>query len=190
MATNRSEVGRRSRSKGKRGELSLVHALNPGRSPYPSGWRHVLSGELISTSTGRQHHGGPDSPDIRHNIRGIHIEVTHREDISEDNAVLRTKLEQSIHDSPHGTLPVVIWRRNREKWKVSFFGGLTHWIPEMGDTNNCKPALGSVRRQAIHTQEIMQMSLPGFLRALGYLPVEDDDPENIMSEEKNDPSQE
>ena len=171
---NRSEVGKRSRSKGKRGELSLVHALNPGRSPYPDGWKHQATGELISASTGRQHHGGPESPDIRHNIKGVHIEVTHREDIAEDNAVLRSKLDQSITDAPFGSLPIVIWKKNREKWRVSFYGGLTHWVPEHGDTTTCKPAIGSVRRQAIHSEEILQMSLPGFLRVLGYESVPDD----------------
>jgi len=184
---NRSEVGKRSRSKGKRGELSLVHALNPGRTPYPAGWRHTVTRELISATTGRQHHGGPESPDIRHNIKGIHVEVTHREDIAEDNSVLRTKLDQSIADSPYGTLSVVIWKRNREKWRVSFYGGLTHWIPENGDTTTCKPAICSVRRQAMHSEEILQMSLPGFLRVLGYESVPDDDLDTIPIEDGEPP---
>ena len=147
---NRSEVGKRSRSKGKRGELSLVHALNPGRTPYPAGWRHTVTRELISATTGRQHHGGPESPDIRHNIKGIHVEVTHRED-------------------------------------MSFYGGLTHWIPENGDTTTCKPAICSVRRQAMHSEEILQMSLPGFLRVLGYESVPDDDLDTIPIEDGEPP---
>ena len=120
---NRSEVGKRSRSKGKRGELSLVHALNPGRTPYPAGWRHTVTRELISATTGRQHHGGPE----------------------------------------------------------------THWIPENGDTTTCKPAICSVRRQAMHSEEILQMSLPGFLRVLGYESVPDDDLDTIPIEDGEPP---
>ena len=177
---NRSEVGKRSRSKGKRGELSLVHALNPGKSPYPAGWRHSITRELISASTGRQHQGGPESPDIRHNISGIHIECTHREDINEDNSVLRTKIEQSCRDAPHGTLPIVIWKKNREPWRVSFFGGLIDWLPQPASmAGQCKPVLGSSQRHVIYTHEVVQMSLQGFLKSLGYQSIADDELDSI-----------
>ena len=182
---NRSEVGRRSRSKGKRGELSLVHALNPGRTPFPAGWRHSITEILVSASTGRQHHGGPDSPDIRHNIPGVHIECTHREDIGADNSVLKTKLEQACRDAPHGTLPIVVWKRNREPWRVSFFGGLIDWLPQpASNSGECKPVLGSSQRHVIYTHEVVQMSLPGFLRSLGYESIADDELDSIpMAEE-------
>lgn len=57
---------------------------------------------------GCQHAGGKDSPDVKHNATGLHIEAKNVEHINIWNA-----LEQSKRDAGEDEIPVVVFRRNR-----------------------------------------------------------------------------
>ena len=91
--------GLKSRNKGKRGEREAAKALN----------------EILGTDTrrGRQFSGSPDSPDVG-GIDGVHIEV--KRDESTAGKRLYKAMEQSIDDCGNGSVPIVITRRNYEKW--------------------------------------------------------------------------
>lgn len=59
---------------------------------------------------GRQHSGGKDSPDVKHNMKGIHIEAKAVEKLNIWNA-----LAQSEKDAGVDEIPIVIFKRNRSK---------------------------------------------------------------------------
>ena len=60
---------------------------------------------------GQQFSGGGDSPDVVHNIPGVHIEVKLTEAFK-----LWDALEQAKADQRPGDLPVVFHRKNRKDW--------------------------------------------------------------------------
>lgn len=57
--------------------------------------------------------GGVDNPDISASICGIplHVEVKRKEKFSVYDAV-----HQAVHDANGHALPIVLYRKNREKW--------------------------------------------------------------------------
>lgn len=57
---------------------------------------------------GCQHSGGKDSPDVKTNMTGIHIEAKNVEKLNIWGA-----LEQSARDAGEGEIPVVMFKRNR-----------------------------------------------------------------------------
>ena len=59
---------------------------------------------------GCQHSGGKDSPDVKHNMRGIHIEAKAVEKLNLWNA-----LAQSENDAGADEMPIVVFKRNRSK---------------------------------------------------------------------------
>ena len=59
---------------------------------------------------GCQHSGGKDSPDVKHNMVGIHIEAKNQERLNIWNA-----LEQSRRDAGKDEIPIVVFTRNRAK---------------------------------------------------------------------------
>ena len=87
------------REKGKRGEREIAalfrsHGFNARR--------------------GRQYKGGPDSPDVVHDIPGLHVEVKFREHVS-----VFAALEEASRDAGHeGDAPVVFMRKLRKPWIV------------------------------------------------------------------------
>lgn len=56
---------------------------------------------------GCQHSGGKDSPDVKHNMPGIHIEAKATEKLS-----IWKALAQSKRDAGEGEIPVVVFKRN------------------------------------------------------------------------------
>lgn len=88
--------GKRSRDKGKRGELELAH------------W---LEERGVDAFRGQQHRGGPDSPDVRCSLPGIHLEVKRTEALR-----LYLALEQATAEAPEGCVPVVLHRTNHRRW--------------------------------------------------------------------------
>lgn len=62
---------------------------------------------------GCQHSGGKDSPDVKTNMKGIHIEAKNVEHLNMWNA-----LEQSQRDAGEDKVPVVMFKRNRSKTYV------------------------------------------------------------------------
>ena len=86
-----------SRQKGARGERDARDAL-----------KKVLQCEA---RRGQQFSGGKDSPDVVHDIHGVHIEVKRVETFNAYKA-----MEQAIRDAGDGNIPVVMHRRNGEEW--------------------------------------------------------------------------
>ena len=87
-----------SRSKGKNGELELVHLLRDNG---------------FEAKRGQQFAGSPDTPDVVHNIPNVHIEVKRVEKLNIDKA-----LDQAIRDCGD-KMPTVWHRKNRTDWKVT-----------------------------------------------------------------------
>lgn len=88
-----------SKQKGKRGELELVEALR-----Y-AGYANARRSAQYCGNTG-------DAPDIT-GVEGLHIECKRVETFRDEVA-----LQQAEHDAKKGELPIVMYRRNKEKWKV------------------------------------------------------------------------
>lgn len=87
-----------SREKGKRGEREAVNFLTT------IGWM---------AKRGQQYAGGAESPDVIHDIPGVHLEVKRVERLN-----LSTAMAQARRDAGP-KLPVVMHRRNGEDWLVT-----------------------------------------------------------------------
>ena len=99
-----------SKQKGKKGELEVANYLKK---------------KGLTARRGQQYQGSPNSPDVICEERSdIHIEVKRDEHLNIEKAI-----QQSTSDSGEN-IPVVIHRKNREKWKV------TMWLDDFIDMNN------------------------------------------------------
>ncbi len=87
-----------SKLKGNRGELEVAALLRK----YG-----------FKARRGQQFSGSPDSPDVKHNIRGFHIEVKRTETLS-----LYEAMGQAERDAKASDRPVVFHRRNGKDWLV------------------------------------------------------------------------
>lgn len=87
-----------SRRKGKEGELELAR---------------ILRDYGYDARRGQQYSGATGDADVI-GLPGIHIEVKRVEALN-----LSQAMEQSIRDARAGERPVVIHRKNNEKWKVT-----------------------------------------------------------------------
>lgn len=91
-----------SKNKGKIGELEIAN---------------YLKDKGFNARRGQQYSGSPDSPDvICEDWPDIHIEVKRVEKLNIEDA-----LQQSTRDSNTSQTPIVIHRKNREKWKVTLW---------------------------------------------------------------------
>lgn len=86
---------------------------------------------------GCQHAGGRDSPDVKTNMKGLHIEAKHVERLNMWDA-----LEQSKRDAGENEVPVVMFKRNRTGVYVampfgSFMDFYKAWLKEQ-ETNGSK----------------------------------------------------
>ena len=88
-----------SRSKGKRGELELALLMRE------CGYANARRSAQYCGNTG-------DAPDIT-GVDGLHIECKRREQIQDE-----VFLQQAERDAKKGLVPLVAYRRSREKWKV------------------------------------------------------------------------
>lgn len=93
-------MGKMSRDKGKRGELEVAALLRD----YD-----------FEAERGQQYRGGPDSPDVRHSIPGIHIEVKRTEKLALYEAMGQAEAELPPKSDK---MPVVFHRRNGKPWAV------------------------------------------------------------------------
>lgn len=84
-----------SRRKGKTGELEVAG---------------ILREQGFDSRRGVQYKGGPDSPDVT-GVPGFHLEVKRTNKLN-----LYAALHQSERDAASTEVPVVIHRRDREKW--------------------------------------------------------------------------
>ena len=88
-----------SKSKGKRGELELAELLRH------AGYANARRSAQYCGNTG-------DAPDIT-GVDGLHIECKRREQIQDE-----AFMQQAEREAKKGDIPVVMYRRSREKWKV------------------------------------------------------------------------
>jgi hypothetical protein len=87
-----------SRAKGARGERELAK---------------FLQSHGYEARRGQQNCGGPESPDVKHDIPGIHIECKRTETLS-----LYPALAQAIRDAGSALTPTVWHKRNGNEWLV------------------------------------------------------------------------
>ena len=87
-----------SRAKGVRGELELAAFFKE---------------HGIDARRGQQHAGGGDSPDVVHDLPGIHVECKRVEALQ-----LWPAMDQAKRDARVGSTPVVFHRPSRRPWIV------------------------------------------------------------------------
>ena len=87
------------KQKGKRGELELVEALRT------AGYANARRSAQYCGNTG-------EAPEVV-GIEGLHIECKRREQIQDE-----VFLQQAEREAKKGLVPLVVYRRSREKWKV------------------------------------------------------------------------
>ena len=68
----------------------------------------VLRDYGYEAERGCQHAGGRDSPDVKSNMKGVHIETKKVEHLN-----IWSALEQSARDAGDDEIPIVIFARNR-----------------------------------------------------------------------------
>ena len=74
----------------------------------------VLQGYGYDAHRGQQYRGSPDSPDVT-GVPGYHIECKRVEAVNIEKA-----MQQSTRDAGEDT-PIVVHRKNGEKWKVTMW---------------------------------------------------------------------
>lgn len=100
----KSEQGKASKSKGKRGELEFSK---------------VLTAHGFPARRGQQFQGSPDSPDIVcESLKDFHFEVKRTETLS-----LYKALEQAAEDAGGLQIPVVAHRRSNKPWIITINAG-------------------------------------------------------------------
>lgn len=87
-----------SRTKGKVGEREAAFIIN---ELFPN----------ADAQRGVQFKGGPESPDVKSSIDGVHFEIKRTESIN-----VYKYLGQAIRDAGENRVPVVLHRKNRGDW--------------------------------------------------------------------------
>ena len=98
MTKTKSQIGRGSKNKGKVGEREVVALLRE------FGFR---------ARRGQQYSGGGDSPDVVHNIEGLHLEVKRTEKFD-----LEGSMQQARDESADSEYPIVFHRKSRKAWVI------------------------------------------------------------------------
>lgn len=88
-------MARMSKKKGKRGELEVAA---------------ILRDAGFNARRGQQYSGSTESPDVVHDIAGVHLEVKRTEVCR-----LYEFMEQAQRDA-NGLIPVVVHRQSRREW--------------------------------------------------------------------------
>ena len=92
-------MGKASREKGKRGEREIAA---------------LFRAHGFQAKRGQQYRGGPDSPDIVHDLPyGLYVEVKFREQVSPYAALEQVSCDAALEDTP-----VVFMRKLRKPWIV------------------------------------------------------------------------
>lgn len=103
MATKtKSQIGKSSKARGKRGELSLVHAL-----------RDAGFTEARRTA---QYCGKAGTSDVV-GIEGLHVEVKNQERLNIWPAMAQS--QRDTEADGNGDIPAVFFKRNRSGWYVA-----------------------------------------------------------------------
>ena len=122
--TQTSKQAKAKRNRGKRAELDVVHLVDGKwyKDLTAPGSDHKCHFPL-KAQTGRQHRGGPDSPDVIHNMTGYHWEVTVEQACRPWTAAWKRKLSQACRDAGPD-VPILWWREKgaaADKWLVTVF---------------------------------------------------------------------
>lgn len=96
----KQEIGRASRARGKRGELSLVH---------------VLRDAGLEARRTAQYCGKEGTSDVV-GIKGLHVEVKNQERLNIWEALSQSKRDAEAEGN--GDIPAVFFKRNRSGWYV------------------------------------------------------------------------
>lgn len=91
-------MAKHSRDKGKRGELEVAELLRKFG---------------FDARRGQQFAGGGDSPDVRHDMAGFHIEVKRTETFSLYDAMAQAERDKKAEEDA-----LVFHRRNGKSWMV------------------------------------------------------------------------
>ena len=119
-----SQIGRGSKNKGRCGEREFA---------IECGW--LLDDP--SMRRGQQFQGTPESPDVvGDSLPGVHFEVKRCESLS-----IYKAMEQAVEDAGPGKVPVVVHRRNNQKWLVvlrmedvlAFTNAIMAWVRRVED---------------------------------------------------------
>ena len=101
------------RQKGAAAEREVAKLLN--------GKWLTADGTPVTARRGQQFSGGPDSPDVVHNIPHVHLEVTRSYKVRPGTEAMTAKLAQAERDCPGGYLSYVVWRPDGDRsWRVTF----------------------------------------------------------------------
>ena len=102
------------RQKGAAAEREVAKLLN--------GKWLMADGTTVTARRGQQFSGGPDSPDVVHNIPHVHLEVTRSYKVRPGTDAMKAKLVQVERDCPSVGIPYVVWRPDGDKsWRVTFY---------------------------------------------------------------------
>lgn len=102
MTKTKSQIGKSSKARGKRGELSLVHVL-----------RDACFLEARRTA---QYCGKEGTSDVV-GIPGVHVEVKNQERLNIWEALLQSKRDSEADGN--NEIPAVFFKRNRSGWYVA-----------------------------------------------------------------------
>ena len=127
-----------SRAKGCRGEVAFAKELG-----YYG----------INARRGQQRYGDSGTPDVVHDMPGVWFEVKFNEKMYACSRLLDEALEQAMNDAPPSLMPVVAWRRSRDRWKATFLfevyptGMPPTQVPVTMDLEDFMYARGYTKRQ-------------------------------------------
>lgn len=102
MTKTKSQIGKSSKARGKRGELSLVHAL-----------RDAGFTEARRTA---QYCGKAGTSDVV-GIEGLHVEVKNQERLNIWSALAQSQRDTEANGK--GDIPAIFFKRNRSGWYVA-----------------------------------------------------------------------
>lgn len=94
-------MGKTSKTKGKVGEREVAK---------------LVAKYGFEARRGQQFAGGTDSPDVVHDIPGVHIEVKRAEQFN-----FKAAMDQAERDRKDAEVPVVFHRKNSDPWFVVMY---------------------------------------------------------------------
>ena len=102
------------RQKGAAAEREVAKLLN--------GKWLTADGTTVTARRGQQFSGGPDSPDVVHNIPHVHLEVTRSYKVRPGTDAMTAKLAQAERDCSDWHYPYVVWRPDGDRsWRATFY---------------------------------------------------------------------
>ncbi len=94
-----------SRAKGCRGEVEFAKELG-------------FFG--INAIRGQQKYGSSTTPDVVHDLPGVHFEVKRNEKMAVGSKLLEQALEQGLNDCGTDKIACVAWKKSRGRWQATF----------------------------------------------------------------------